>query len=62
MTSEGQKSKVKGQGQTLETLKSNISKMVNEIESIQIGRVLGSCFQYIPKKPIEIKSKKPIGL
>ena len=57
MTSEGQKSKVKFQGQTLETLKSNISKMVYEIESIQIGRVLGSCFQYIPKKNIEIKSK-----
>ena len=39
MTSEGQKSKVKGQGQILETLKSNISNMVYEIESIQIGRV-----------------------
>ena len=36
--------------------------MVYEIESIQIGRVLGSCFQYIQKKTIEIKSKKPIGL
>ena len=56
MTSEGQKSKVKGQGQTFETLKSNISKMVYEIESIQIGRVLGSCLQYIKQqKNIEIK-------
>ena len=36
--------------------------MVYEIESIQIGIVLGSCFQYIYKKNIEIKSKKPIGL
>ena len=33
--------------------------MVYEIESIQIGRVIGtSCFQYLPKKTIQIKSKK----
>ena len=56
-------SKVKGQGHTLETLESNISKMVYEIESIQIGRVIGtSCFQYLPKKNIQIKPKKPFGL
>ena len=37
--------------------------MVYEIESIQIGRVIGtSRFQYLQKKNIQIKSKKPIGL
>ena len=55
MTSEGQKSKVKGQGQTLETLKSNISKMVYEIESIQIGRVV--VFNIYQKQTLKLNEK-----